>query len=643
MRKFLSLFLVAVLVLSSLCLPAVALEGDGTATQNPNPYGFGAVPNGYTPEGTPITSLDQITDGAGKYYLAADISVDLSATTPDAPGVTTFTGVLDGYGHKITYSGSKTISGSGGILFAYIQDGGTLKNLVIDAPSVTSTGTGGQNLGIIARGVSSGTVYLENVAVTNASFYQTAAKGNDNAGGFFGDLNASMVAKDCSIHVTVTDAATSGGALFGAFCGIVRKNAASITMTNCHVVAGSSIQVRRHAAGFIANVAAFVYDISLTNCSNEASITSVASQAGGLVGCCTAAAGSSFEFINCVNTGAVSALSSSGGIFAQQGTNSGSTFLFDGCVNAGTVEASNHRAAGIAAHIGPDDNNITMQNCINFGAISNTAVEADVEAHETYWVLDAAAFIASAQVKETEGVKNAVVVIKDNYNFGTITGWDYKTETTGEGENAVTTVTATKRDTNQLVDTDWVFNTTTMENNVDVPTSGLTEIAVDSALLHVLEGARIRVALADQADSGLRYDIATNETLLDKLAASANDGGLGYTVTVGSIFAKAETLGNNTSFLGINAVSAVHQNLADVAFKADGTYSAALTGFATEQYTTQFVCGGFIQVTIGNTTYTIHSMAGSKRSVAEVANAALGDTTVNYTAYLDVLNTFAGN
>ncbi|MBQ3013724.1 MAG: hypothetical protein IJD75_01125 [Clostridia bacterium] len=732
MKKFLSILLTVAMVLSMLCLPAVAGNTD------PNPYGFGAAPDGHTPEGTPITSLDGITDMAGSYYLTANIEIDLEGVT-GALIDDTFTGTLDGNGKKITFTNSAAFSASKGLIFNYLDDGATIKNLVVENASYTVTGGGSQN-GIFANRAVSGTVTFKNIAVTGANLID-AGNGAKNFGGYVGDVRSNMVVEDCSFEGTMdcntTATKTSAMSLrVGCFFGTLRTNACNVEMTNCHTIAGTVVKDFIGAAGFIGDPQGEAHTISFVNCTNNANLTNAGTKytagfigkintgsasfvncvnngnvpqgtivggfigdngttgtltftncvnngdietkvaqpaggflgrvggalnatftncvntgnitsvgsAGGLVGN-TSGAGSSFTYTNCINVGNISAGTYAGGI---QGGNSGSagTYKFDGCVNAGTVEALAHRAAGIVAQT-YIDSNCTIQNCINFGDVSNLTekdtVEADLASPQIY---DAAAFIGMAQITLNEDTEepNAEVILQNNYNFGTITGWDYvaTTEMVEEVET-VTAITATKRATNQLYDADWVKNPTTVENNVDVPTSGSTAIAVDSALLHVLDGARIRVALADQADSGLRYDIATNETLLDKLAASANDGGLGYTVTVGSVFAKADTLGNATSFLGINAVSAVHQNLADVAFKADGTYSAALTGFAPEQYTQNFVCGGFINVTIGGTTYTIHSMAGDVRSVAQVANAALGDTTVNYSAYTEILNTFAGN
>ena len=82
----------------------------------------------------------------------------------------------------------------------------------------------------------------------------------------------------------------------------------------------------------------------------------------------------------------------------------------------------------------------------------------------------------------------------------------------------------------------------------------------------------------------------------------------------------------------------------DAVIKTDGTYSAALINFAENQYSKNIACVGYIEATKDGETiyfYTAYD-ADNARSIEYVANAALEDTTVDYSAYTEILNTFAG-
>ena len=116
-----------------------------------------------------------------------------------------------------------------------------------------------------------------------------------------------------------------------------------------------------------------------------------------------------------------------------------------------------------------------------------------------------------------------------------------------------------------------------------------------------------------------------------------------YTISLGSNFALADTLGEATSFMGLTEkVSTAKEALADVTIKADGTYAAALKNFEDSQYALQFVAGGFITLTVGEKTFTIYTLAGDARSMAYVANETLkNDTAGKYNDYETILETFA--
>ena len=110
-------------VLLSLCLllPCLftgwTLPASAETTVNPDEI-TGTVSEDYKPAAPAvgISSLDQITDLNGNYYLTADIT----ANTTTVKG--NFAGILDGCGHTVTSSVT---------LFEFVF-GGTVKNLVIE-------------------------------------------------------------------------------------------------------------------------------------------------------------------------------------------------------------------------------------------------------------------------------------------------------------------------------------------------------------------------------------------------------------------------------------------------------------------------------------------------------------------------------
>ena len=100
--------------------------------------------NNLSPTFTEISSLSAITDATGLYKLTADVSY----TTP---GVTTFSGTLDGDGH--------TISGLSAPLFNTL-DGATVRNLFFDNVNISS----GTNVGAVC-GEATGATRIYNCGV----------------------------------------------------------------------------------------------------------------------------------------------------------------------------------------------------------------------------------------------------------------------------------------------------------------------------------------------------------------------------------------------------------------------------------------------------------------------------------------------
>ena len=148
------------------------------------------------PSYTDITSLSQITSSDGYYRLTADVS--------DAPGVTEFSGFLDGNMHKIS-----SVSAP---LFTTLT--GTVKNVILE--NVTISGTG--NTGAIAA-TANDAARIYNVGILSGS-----VSGTGYTGGLVGLLDGTARVINCYSYADITGGTTVGG--------IVGYNNVATTATN---------------------------------------------------------------------------------------------------------------------------------------------------------------------------------------------------------------------------------------------------------------------------------------------------------------------------------------------------------------------------------------------------------------------------
>ena len=156
LKKCLSILLAIVMMLS--CMTAVAID---------------AVATDATPTGTPITSLSQISDKAGDYYLATDI-VSNNTTVSG-----TFTGTLDGNGKTITTSVP---------LFNDLGTGAEVKNLTT-AGTLTTTEV---NYGVVAK-TATGAFTMTNCTNNAKITYTVSGTDHVKIGGFVGKVTAGGV------------------------------------------------------------------------------------------------------------------------------------------------------------------------------------------------------------------------------------------------------------------------------------------------------------------------------------------------------------------------------------------------------------------------------------------------------------------
>ena len=148
------------------------------------------------PSYTNISSLSEITSSDGYYRLTADVS--------DTPGVTEFSGFLDGNMHKI--------SGVSAPLFTTLT--GTVKNVILE--NVTISGTG--NTGAIAA-TANDAACIYNVGILSGS-----VSGTGYTGGLVGFLDGTARVINCYSYADITGGTTVGG--------IVGYNNVATTATN---------------------------------------------------------------------------------------------------------------------------------------------------------------------------------------------------------------------------------------------------------------------------------------------------------------------------------------------------------------------------------------------------------------------------
>ncbi len=327
MKKALSLILATFIVLT--LLPAFAVfaveEGDGPTTSAPEAVstaaGFAAMlPN-------------------GSYYLTADITV--SATYAG-----TFTGTLDGKGHKVTV----TVP-----LFEEVN--GTVKDLVIEGT------VSGEDAGALSSKVLGG----KYEKITN----KATVKATKNAGGLFG--LAAVSTTPIEIVGFVNNGAIEGDKAAGGAIGNSDKGV-QVNFTNCKntgAITGKGDSTGG-LFGLIQSNGSNVAKVNFKDCENNGVVDAVIDTPGGLAG--YGQGYSEMTFKNCKNTGDVKRSGEgdtypAGGIL---GHSSGFT-TFEDCFNSGNVTNLVFHAGGIVGRVA---DSATFKNCVNTGNIKSDATHA---------------------------------------------------------------------------------------------------------------------------------------------------------------------------------------------------------------------------------------------------------------------------
>ena len=357
----------------------------------------GTVSSDYKTVGkTPISSLSEITDPNGSYYLTTDISAN--ETTIDE-----FYGVLDGCGHSITTSDTLFTTFGGSIINLTIN-GDISYSLEPKAPLAIKVTTNALiynvksdcnitvNESSTAEGVLAGgfAIYLvgDNVRFVNCEYSGTIknilnkSKNNRKTGGFIAIVKTDAVADDPDtpfadfIYCTVSGSISASSHVAGLAGQIDSPATVSVYGT---VLTGT---VRGTFEGNIGGLLGYASgaasaNFTFVNCANNGTVKSDCSKfdAGGLMGWAgTSGALSMTSFKWCVNYNEISCLRNAGGLIAVAYGHAS----FEYCVNYGAINvgvdaaqdisATSSWSGGLAGFI--KGGNFTFENCINYGDLN---------------------------------------------------------------------------------------------------------------------------------------------------------------------------------------------------------------------------------------------------------------------------------
>ncbi len=398
MKKALLILLALTMIMSMTVLAPVTASAAEEDT-------VGSVAADYKPEGTAVSTAEEFAamDAAGKYYLAADITVSESYSQ-------SFTGVFDGNGHTIDTTAT-----------LFLNLNGTVKNLTMTGAVEDAAQLDPRYSSVLARTAAfEGNVVIDNVCnkasmksqfngmgsmvgrgangseftltITNCANYGSlttyfAASGNYDSGGFVATFKGTVGV--ATVQLTIENCVNYGVVnAYGRPGGILGNSDTSTTIKNC--VNNGPVQAIDNYCGGIAgrivadnNTAAVVL---VENCVNNANINyngAKTAQIGGMVG--YVGNGKTATFRNCTNNGNITAVPTAaetrcnlgGMVGAGKDDNvatTNGTLTFEGCVNNGSVGVTgwNGKAyvGGFIAN-GVNYQNLIFKDCVNNGEITS--------------------------------------------------------------------------------------------------------------------------------------------------------------------------------------------------------------------------------------------------------------------------------
>ena len=481
MKKILATFLALVMVLSSLCLPAVA-DSANTSAITLEPSDFTTADTGDHDENGNTTELlvtakvtkamnEAVAAGtaAGAYKMPEFVLTDDVVIEVTEANKTTvfplipveFQGVLDGDNHTISFTYAEGVvadlsANHKGVLFNKI--GGwdktfdstretipaEVKNLTIDGAKFTSSGDLGAQHGVIASGTTA-TVKITNVDIINTEISKTASI-NRNIGGYIGNVANSVTFTNCTFGGTIAVVEDNTfAAAVGGFIG--RSNGAgTASFTGCTVLAGSELSGYTYAGGFVGQVTTASGTVKFTGANVMNATVSANENAGGVIGAISKArtGDTAVQITDMLVTGSVTATNDksghAGGVigflnsaYTAATTHGKKDISIEGVTVTGDV-TSPYRAGGILGDSTTAYTTVLISNCVNTGDVEATTNAAGgivgghgTGANNTFTIqgcvntgdVTSGAYRAAGIAAHIGGTPNTVA-ISDCVNFGKI-------------------------------------------------------------------------------------------------------------------------------------------------------------------------------------------------------------------------------
>lgn len=322
----------------------------------------GVVADDYTPikDTVAISSLAEITDPAGKYYLTADISAN--ETT-----IAEFYGILDGCGHKITTSEP---------LFAKL--GGAVINLNLAGDITYSV----EAKAPLANELIDNAIILNVKNTANVTVSAESTEVGVNAGGFaVVCTGANVVIANCEFAGTIVNNYAFGGnnRKTGGFIGMIKvsteEGAENPAVDFIYCTVSGTVSASSHVGGFVGESETPTI-LNVAGCLAAGTITGTyEGVAGGLIGYISGSASCEHTFVNCAHTGTVRSEGGYyGGLIGRSNT-SGSVHVttIEWCANYGEITGCEH-GGGIAGSV---KGMVFVTACVNFVDIESFVIKVD--------------------------------------------------------------------------------------------------------------------------------------------------------------------------------------------------------------------------------------------------------------------------
>lgn len=317
------------------------------------------------------------------FKLIDDINMFGASWTPLNNHDSTFDQMIDFDGNY------KTVSNLGGTMFYVFR--GSIKNLMLDAPTVTNAaqkgafaqfiqGTGniinnvdvkdvasfaassGNCGGFVGR-INNGSEGVTTATFTNCDVTNVPVNSSGKAGGFIGSVEAKVVINGCTCTgntVTNTAAHYAGG--------LIAYANTDVVISNCYVnMVVNGCNGKNRIGGLIG----WAQTGSVTQCHVEGNV-STGGYLGGLIGTVSNSSGQSFSISeSCYTTGTVAPNNNYGGGIVGSKEGAGNLSITD-CYVSGTIQSDTKQRMGgiLAGHIAGTS---TLENCYFSGTLSAAA------------------------------------------------------------------------------------------------------------------------------------------------------------------------------------------------------------------------------------------------------------------------------